>query len=461
VLRIDDTHAERSSLESVSAILDAFRWLGLDWDEGPDVGGPHAPYFQGQRHDLYRQKAEKLLSEGKAYECFCTQEELDAEREKCKAAGKPMIYNGRCRDLADADRERLREEGRKPTIRFRMTGDRVRVRDHVKGDREIKLATIGDFPIVRPNGASMYNFASVIDDIEMKITHVIRADEHWANMGRQLPLFHALGAELPEFAHVSMVLGEGRKGKLSKRTGAQSIQEFRSLGYLPEALLNYLVRLGWSYDDKREIIGVDELREAFDLDRITGSAAGWDNKKLEWLNSRYVAALPVSDRVEAVKPFLQQRGLLGEEVTAEQQAHLERVVEAVGDRLRTLAEIVDQADFFFAEEVVFDEKAVCKRLAKPEAPALLEGAADMLAGTDPFEAARLEEAVRAFAEERGVSASAVIHPIRVALTGKTAGPGLFDVIEIVGRESAVARLRAAVPVARDAAAQRAAAQGEA
>jgi len=449
ILRIDDTDAARSSEASIAGILDGLRWLGLDWDEGPQVGGPFAPYHQSERAGLYAEALKRLMERGLAYECYCTPEELDRERERTRAQERPQIYNGRCRDLTDAAREALRAEGRRPAIRLRVAEGTITFHDLIRGTVSVEAATIGDFVIVRGNGTPVYQFASVVDDAAMGITHIIRAEEHLANTPKQIRLFEALGAPLPAFAHVPLVLAEGSREKLSKRHGAVAVQEFRDRGYLPEAMVNYLVRLGWSLDDKREVFSVEDLKRSFTLERVNPSGAAWDSKKLLWLNAQYIKDVPLAERVRRVIPFLQREGLLPKDVDEAARRRVEAVVEAVGDRLKTFESILDSAAFFFTEDYPYDPKGVAKRLKREYVPGLLKRLKGVLAEQEPFTVEALEERIRAFAEAEGLSAGKVIHPLRMALTGQTTGPGLFEVVACLGRERAQARIDRTLTMLRE------------
>ena len=439
ILRIDDTDAARSSEESIRGILDGLRWLGLDWDEGPQVGGPFAPYYQSERKAIYSEALKRLRDRGLAYECYCTAEELDRDREQAKLEKGPQVYSGRCRDLSETERQAFRAEGRRPAIRLRLAPGTIAFDDLIRGTVRFEAETIGDFVIVRADGTPVYQFASVVDDASMRVTHVIRAAEHLANTPKQIRLFEALDAPPPTFAHVPLVLAEGSREKLSKRHGAVAVQDFRDRGYLPEAMVNYLARLGWSYDDKQEVFSVDELKQLFRLERVNPSGAAWDSKKLLWLNGEYIRALPVADRVRGVVPFLKRQGLLPAAVDEALQQRLEAVVETVGDRLKTFESILDYAALF-TEDYPYDPAGVSKRLSAGYVPGMLRRLKAVLADQEPFSAPALEERLRAFAEAEGLPAGKVIHPLRMALTGKTEGPGIFEVLACLGRQRAIARI---------------------
>jgi glutamyl-tRNA synthetase len=372
---------------------------------------------------------------------------LDEERRQAREQHKPFVYSGKCRNLTPEEKRKYEAEGSKPSVRLRVEDKLITVSDLVKGDVEFRTALLGDFIIVRPNGMPMYNFASAVDDIAMEISHIIRADEHLANTPKQILIYEALDCPLPEFAHVPLVLG--KKGeKLSKRHGATSVEEYRKQGYLPEAMLNYLVRLGWSYDDQEEVFSIDELIEKFTLDRVGKSGSIFDQQKLLWLNGEYIAKMDTDARTKAVIPFLREAGLLNEDMPPDRFEWIRDIVTAVGDRLKTLSQIVDYSAFFFVDKLEYDEKAVQKRLRKEYVPQMLEDLNARLRTIDPFDEANLEEEIRSFAEESGLSASKIIHPLRVALTGKSVGPGIFETVALLGREKVIQRLDKAIELAR-------------
>lgn len=447
IVRIDDTDEERSTEGSLQNILESLKWLNMDWDEGIEKGGNYGPYVQSQRLDIYQEYAQKLLDSGWAYYCYCSQEELEAERKQSQAEHKAYIYSGKCRNLSAEDKRKFEAEGRKPSIRLRVEDKVITVHDIVKGDVEFRTGLLGDFIIVRPSGMPMYNYASAIDDMLMQISHIIRADEHLANTPKQILIIEALNSPLPEFAHVPLVLG-GKGEKLSKRHGATSAEAYKEMGYLPEAMINYLVRLGWSYDDESEVFSVDELIQKFTLDRVGKAGGVFDQQKLLWLNGEYIMKMDMEARTKAVIPFLQKAGLLAEEISPEKFKWLKEVVKAVGDRLKTLAQILDYSGFFFVDKLEYDEAAVKKRLKNPGVPEMLEKIKAKLQAVEPYDEANLEETVRIFAEEEGLSGGQIIHPLRVALTGKAVGPGIFETIALLGKEKVTRRLEEGIELAK-------------
>jgi glutamyl-tRNA synthetase len=444
LLRSEDTDLARSTREAEKAVLDDLAWLGLSWDEGPDRGGPVGPYRQSERTDLYRAEADRLLAAGDAFPCFCTDEELEAHRKAQQKAGQPPHYAGTCRDLDEAGRAAKRAEGRAEAVRFRVPGTPVTFHDHVRGEVTFPGDQVGDFVVLRANGHPTYNFACVVDDAGMRISHVIRAEEHLSNTPRQLMLYAALGHAPPEFAHVPLILNADRT-KMSKRSGedATFVSEFRARGFLPEALLNFVVLLGWSWDGSQEIFTLPELVEKFSLERVGSTGAVFDKDKLEWMNGQYLRALALPERVARVKAFLAETGgLPGAAVVGDVDAFLARAVEAVGDRLKTLADVEGYAGFAFRDPVAIAPDALAEFAKRPEGDRRLLALAECVAAVDPFALQPLEEAVRALAETMGVKAGDLFFPARVALTGRKVAPGIFEVMLLLGKGRTVERLRA-------------------
>jgi glutamyl-tRNA synthetase len=434
VLRVEDTDQERSSIESVRAILDSLTWLGLDWDEGPEVGGSFGSYFQSERKALYRSVTERLISEGKAYRCYCTKEELDAQREALKAQNPKaaFVYPGTCRNRTD-------QPDKPYVVRFKSPTEGVtEFNDRVFGNISTPNKSQQDFVLVRTDGYPLYNLAATVDDHEMQMTFVARGRDHIGNTPQQILLYRALGWEPPEFAHLPMMLNS--KGeKLSKRHAAVSTQDYKDKGYTPNAVLNYLVRFGWSFGDK-EIFSRDELVAAFDWDRVNKSDGKFDEKKFadvafEHLKQPELTSL--DQYVEWTKPFLTARGV--EQVD---EGLLRRAIPGIRERARTLVDAAHDLDFYFREPPTPDDKAVAKFLtleSKPRLAALVglfESQADWAA--EPLEAA-----FRQWVEGQGLQLKDVAQPLRVALTGRSASPPLFDVMTVLGRERSLARLRRA------------------
>lgn len=455
ILRFEDTDPERSRDELIAPMLESIRWLGLDWDEGPDVGGPYGPYRQSQRLDLYRETLDRLLAAGKAYLCYCTPEELAAERERARAAGRPAVYSGRCRHLTPAERRRFEAEGRRPAVRLRVPeGGQVVVHDLVKGEVAFDVAQIGDFIIARADGMPVYNFAVVVDDHHMAISHVIRGDEHLSNTPKQLLVYRALGWEPPQFAHVPMILAPDRT-KLSKRHGAVAVDEYRRQGFLPEAILNYVALLGWSPGDDREILSLDEMIRLFDFDRVSRTAAIYDVEKMAWMNGHYLRAADLDRVVDLVIPRLQEAGLLQGTPEGDERRRLRAIVDAVRQRVRTLGELVEASRYFFADFADYEEAGVRKHFDRDDAIPILEAVAETLSRVEPWTQAAIEQALRGLAERMGVGTGRIFHPTRLAVSGRTVGPGVFDVICWVGRDRCLARIHRAIEWIR----QRRAARG--
>ncbi|AKF04759.1 glutamate--tRNA ligase [Sandaracinus amylolyticus] len=428
VLRIEDTDRERSTQESVDVILDSMKWCGLEWDEGPEVGGPNGPYFQTQRLELYRDFAEKLIARGAAFRCYCTKEELDAQRAKL-APGQHFRYPGTCRTRTD-------QPDRPYVIRMKSpTSGATGWLDLVKGRIDVPNDAQQDWVLMRGDGVPLYNFGAVVDDITMGITLIARGDDHVVNTPIQIILYEALGYALPKFAHLPMINGQDGK-KLSKRHAAVSTTEYRDMGYLPDAVLNYLARLGWSHGDQ-EIFTRDELIQAFSWDGVGRTAAQYDAKKFAHVQASHLRALGDAELAERARPFAKDAT-----IASAIDGDRDRYVGAVGTvktRATTLIDIVEMVDFYFREPPVEDEKAVAKFLVK-ESAATLKALRDHVAKVDSFDRVALEASVNEWLAQAGLQMKNVAQPARVAMTGKTASPGLFDVMEVLGRERTLARL---------------------
>ncbi|MDR7420867.1 MAG: glutamate--tRNA ligase [Armatimonadota bacterium] len=442
ILRIEDTDRSRSTQAYEAAILEDFRWLGLRWDEGPDVGGPVGPYRQTERVPLYARYAQELVARGAAYPCYCTPQELDAERKAAEAARRPHRYSGRCRALTDAQRAAFEAEGRRPSLRVRVAegAEPIVIDDLIRGRVVFDPEHLDDYIIVRSDGTPLYNFANVVDDHLMGITHVIRGSEHLSNTPKQFVMYRALGWDPPAVAHHPTILGADRK-KLSKRHGDTALREYRDQGFLPEAMLNFFALMAWHPEAEREVYSIDELIRGFRIEDVGAASPIFDLEKLTWLNGVYMRRLLEADPdrvVELCEGILRRAGLPVAEDAAGRR-YLRGVIDVVGERLKVGRDIVVYGDFFF-RDVVFDTGAVAQYL-KPQAAPLLAAYADALAALGPFERGGIERALREVCARAGVDARALVHPARVALTGKTAGPGLFELIEVLGRERAVARLR--------------------
>ncbi len=420
LLRIDDTDRQRSTQEFHDEILDALRWLGLNWDEGP--------YYQSQRYDLYRGAAERLLREGKAYRCFCTAEAVEAKRQAAMAAGRKPMYDGTCREYTPPP-----GDTRPFALRFKgpKEGETV-VDDIIKGRVVFHNSELDDLIIVRSDGTPVYNFCSVFDDANLHITHIIRGDDHLANTPRQILLFQALDVEPPRFAHLPLILGNDR-APLSKRHGATAVRAYREQGYLPDALVNFLARLGWASGDQ-EIFSREELIEKFRLDDVGKSAGIFNAEKLQWLNFHYLKERPAAQLAQEVKPFILQKGY----TIPGDDAWLAQAVATLQPRAKTLVELVDLAHIYLSDNITIDPKAVSKFLTSSTLPTLRK-VRERLAET-PWREQELEKVFATLMEEEQVKLGQIAQPVRVALTGGTASPGIFEMMMVLGKERTLARL---------------------
>ncbi|MFO7752719.1 MAG: glutamate--tRNA ligase [Desulfobacteraceae bacterium] len=421
ILRIEDTDEARSTKESVDAILESLEWLGIDWDEGP--------YYQTERYDIYKTRIQQLIDNGHAYHCDCTAEEVEAMREKARAAGQKPMYDGKCRD-------RGLPAGENTVVRLRTpdTGATV-VEDVVKGPTSFMNSEMDDFIIQRSDGTPMYNLAVVVDDMTMGINHIIRGDDHLINTPKQILLYNALNADLPVFGHVPMVLGPD-KARLSKRHGAMSVGEYRKMGYLPDAMLNYLVRLGWSHGD-REFFTRDDLIELFSLDSLGKSPSMFDTDKLSHTNAKHIQSADPETIAGHLIPLLAERG-----VTAQNDTFIRGVISTLQARSKTLAEMADAALFYYADTIGYEEKAE-KKFLKPAALEPLRKSAGYIEALEAFNEKELENAFKQVMEETGLGFGKIAQPVRVALTGTTVSPGIFEMILALGKEKTVERIKAA------------------
>lgn len=435
VLRIEDTDRLRSSEESTGGILSSLRWLGLDWDEGPEVGGEYEPYFQMQRLPFYRAVVEQLLDQEKAYYCHCTQQELVARRKAARTEGRAPGYDRRCRYVSRRERAAFEAENRKPAVRFAMPLDgETIVDDLIRGRVRFANEQLDDLVIMKADGIPTYNFAVVVDDILMKISHIIRADEHLANTPRQIRIYEALGSPVPRFAHVSMILGEDRT-KLSKRHGAASLSDYRDSGYLPEAMFNFLALLGWAHDDKTEIMTRNQIIERFMLEKVSPAPAVFSKDKLDWMNGVYVRTLRPEDLATSLLPFLEKAGLKTDKET------VLRLVPLIQERIKVLGDAVDLVDFFFQEEMAYDPRLLLGK--KMEAAASLDALKrvhEVLDRLPTFDEEILERTLRDLAKQLELKAGQLFGVIRVAVTGKKVAPPLFGTLSILGKERVLSRI---------------------
>jgi glutamyl-tRNA synthetase len=476
ILRIDDTDVQRNVAEALQPILDGFRWLGIDWDEGPDIGGDYGPYYQSQKFEHYQRAVQTLLARGLAYYDYATPEETKAERKEAERTKHPYLYSRRWMAPTPEQRAAFEKEGRKGVVRLKMPREgSCTFTDRVLGPIEVKWASEQDVVIQRADGTCLYNLASVVDDHDMQITHVIRAKEHLSNTPRQIFIAQGLGYKLPEYAHLPFVAEPGSKNKLSKRKIAQYLKNpdfrevyergqaiaaavglktsaetfnpvivdfYKQVGYLPEAIVNYLLLLGWSLDDKTEFFSRPAMIEQFSLERVNKAEASFDPKKLFAFQDRYMQQVPIDKKAELALPYLQTAGLVLPAPTAEQQQRLRHILEAAGDRIKITGDILDYAGFFVRDDrLPYDEQSFEKRLRKaPEAVRLLTKFKNGLAEVAPFTAPALEKRLQEFVQSEGIQNSQIIHALRVAVTGKAIGFGLFESLAILGKEHCLARI---------------------
>jgi len=442
VLRIEDTDAERSSDEMVEGILQGMRWLGLDWDEGPEVGGPHGPYFQSQRFDRHREVAEQLVAAGHAYYDLTPPERYDEARKAAEARGEVWRY---VRDEWAVPAERQREliaAGAPRAIRFKVPPGRTAFSDLVKGGVEFDNAVIDDFVIVRRDGLPIYHLSVVCDDVDMRITHVIRGDDHVSNTPKHVLLFNAMGAAVPDFAHVPMILGPDKK-RLSKRHGATSVMEYAKQGYLPEAMDNFLALLGWSPGDDSELHSMADLTARFTLGGIGSASAVFNTEKLDWMNSQHLMRMDTAEIARRVEPFMREAGLWDDAYAGARHDWFCAVLELFKPRAKKLPEFVERGRPFFGEVTEYEAAAQKKLWAAPGTRDLLLALADRLEALAPFDPPAIEPVVRALADERGVKGTALMQAVRLAVSGSSASPGLFEMMALVGRDAVVTRLRRA------------------
>ena len=444
VLRIDDTDPERSTQENTAAILSALRWLGIKWDEGPEVGGDFGPYFQTGRHASYTAALERLKAAGAVYPCFCSAEVLQSARDAARATGGSAGYARTCRALP-VEAAAARAASDEPhTWRLKVPADRgdVVFDDAVRGQTTFASEVLDDFIVVRTDGTPTYNFATVVDDIEMDITHVIRGDDHLSNTPRQILVFEALTARVPVFAHLSMIWGPDGK-RLSKRHGAANVEDYRDQGILPEALVNYLALLGWSLDDKTTIIDADTLAASFSLDRVSKNPAVFDAEKLEWMNGVYLREMNAEQLVDRMLPTLDRAGLLSAQDAEKRRGWLLELAPRLSERVKRLDEIVPMVAFLFADVVTIEGGARTKVLEKEGAAEALAAAAEGLDALNEFSASAVEEALRSVPEATGIKAKLVFQAVRVAVTGSTVSLPLFESLSLLGKERSLERIRAA------------------
>ena len=426
ILRIEDTDKERSDEAMTRQIQSALAWIGTAWDEGP--------FLQSERLERHRERAQELLAGGKAYRCFCTQEELDAQRAAAAAEGKAFRYPRTCLSRSGEETEALAAAGKPFVVRLRMPDDNIRFQDIVRGAMDFPPDALDDFILLRSDGTPTYHMSVVVDDIDMRVTHVIRGEDHLSNTPKHIPLFRALGGEVPTFAHLPLILGPDKK-RLSKRYGATSVEEFRNEGILPQALYNFLALLGWNPGDEREVMSREEMIAAFSVDRLNDSPAVFDREKLWWMNGQYMARLSLDELWPHLEPFIEQAGLKDAD-----HGRLMAALELHRLRARTLKELAEQVVPYFQDELAYDPAACAKFLKDAELPAHLEALQERYGALPEFTKEALEAELRSLAGERGLKPAALIHPTRMALSAATGGPPLFDLVEMVGRDATGRRL---------------------
>jgi glutamyl-tRNA synthetase len=450
VFRIEDTDAARDSQESYDTLLEVMRWLGFEWDEGPEVGGPYGPYRQSERYDVYRDVVAKLLESGRAYHCYCSTEELDARNEKARAENRAPGYDGHCRVLTEEQVAAYEAEGRKPVVRFRMPDKPLTFDDLVRGEITFQPENVPDYVLVRANGHPLYTLVNPVDDALMEITHVLRGEDLLSSTPRQIALYDALAqigvgnGSTPRFGHLPYVLGQGNR-KLSKRDPESNLLGYRDHGFLPEGLLNYLALLGWAIADDRDIFSMQEMVDAFSIDRVNPNPARFDLKKCEAINATHLRALTTEDLGARLVPFLQRAGLLGSEPTAEQLDLLAQAVPLVQERMTTLAESVDMLGFLFVDEAAFiRDPTDAAKLLDEDGRTVVKAAHAALAALPEWTTTAIDEALRkALVEDLGLKPRNAFGPVRVAITGRRVSPPLFESLELLGRDRSLARLTSA------------------
>ena len=448
VLRIEDTDAERTSQAYIDNIFDSLKALGLNWDEGPDVGGPYGPYTQSERFDIYPKYVQELLDKGFAYECFCTPEELEAEKEEATKNKKAYVYSKKCENLTEEEKAKLRAEGRKPAIRFSVEKAQkafhdspiIHFEDLVKGDLHQDTSLIGDFVIMKSNGSPTYNFAVVIDDMLMKISHIIRGEDHISNTFKQILIYEALGAEVPKFGHLGMILAPDRS-KLSKRHGATAVSEFVEKGYLTDALINFVALLGWAPSDGVEIKTVDEIAADFRINEVSSSNSIFEYDKLNWMNSHYIKMLDIGDLKERLKPFLSKYDLSS--MTDEQYT---KMVEITREPLTLLSDITDDVAYFFGKDVEIDPQAQADVLDTETSQEVLKTFVEQAKDWEWTEESLHEklEQFRGFYKEKGIKPKVTMWAIRAAVTGRTRGADMVGTLVVLGKETSLYRANKAI-----------------
>ena len=440
LVRIEDTDLKRSTKESEENIKESLKWLGLTWDEGIDAEGNNGPYRQTERLDIYKKEVQRLLDEGKAYYCYCSEEELEESRKQQMAEGQTPVYDDHCRQLTEEQIAQYKAEGRKPVIRLKVRKEGAfSFDDMVRGHVEFQAAGVGDFIIVKSDGIPVYNFAVVIDDSLMGVTHVIRAEEHLSNTPRQLAIYEALGYPAPKFGHISLILGADHK-KMSKRHGATSVTEYRNMGYLPDAMVNYLALLGWAPKGEQEIFTREELIKQFSMKRVSSNDAVFDIEKLNWINFQYMKKLSPEELLDVTLPFIEKVGYVTSPLSEEQKAWLTKVVWYVRDHLYYGAQAPENVKLFFEDLPEFTDGEILSIMKQETSRTIIQQFADALSALNVFDEASIKKCFSELMKTTGIKGKAAFEPVRIALTGVTHGPGLYDMMALFGKEKTLSRL---------------------
>ena len=444
ILRVEDTDRTRFVEGSMEEMMEGLRWIGLQWDEGPDLDGGHGPYFQSERLDLYHKYAQQLLDEGKAYYCYCTKERLEAMRKEKEAAKLPPGYDRKCRDLSDKEREELAKENPHPVIRFKMKREGyTEFDDMVRGRVSFENKLQDDFVMIKADGFPTYHFASIVDDHLMEITHVVRGEEWLSSAPKHIQLYEAFGWQPPVWVHPPLIL-DVRGKKLSKRSETQTtFAYYRQEGYLPDAMLNFLATMGWSSGEDKKLFSRQELIEKFSFEGITNHPAIFDLAKLNDLNGEYIRMMSVEELADTIMPWLKSAGYIGDILSESERKYLLEVTALIQDRIVLLKEAPDVMSYFYTDDFEYEEKGIRKHLAKETSPALLKLAAEKLSALSEWNHDAIESAIREAGEAVELQGGKVIHPVRMAVTGRTWGPGLFELMKVIGKERCIARLKKA------------------
>ena len=443
ILRVEDTDKERYVEGALEAVMDSLKWLGLDWDEGPGVGGPYSPYFQSQRQEIYRTVAQELVDGGYAYHCYCSRERLDEMRREQQRRKLPTRYDRNCRDLSHTEAQQYLAQAIVPVVRFKspLSGN-TSFYDIIRGEVTWQNELLDDVILVKSDGYPTYHLANVVDDHLMRISHVLRAEEWLPSTPRHLQLYHALGYSPPQFAHLPIILGPDR-AKLSKRHGAVPILEYRDMGFIPDAMVNFLALLGWSLDDKTDVMSREILMENFALERIGKAGAIFDREKLLWMNGVYIRQLSQEKLAEKMVPFMERD--LGRDMGPADRDYLLRIVPLVQERLKTLDEVAEKTSYFFHEQIAYDPALLIQKgVEENTSLSALRRSREVLSGLESFDSASLEEVLRSTGAELGLTGRQLFGALRVAITGRTAAPPLFQTMEVLGKSRCVERIAAAV-----------------